>query len=688
MAKKIQFDYKQFLLEKGERFGLGLAVGIMALLVILGVWVSLGKSSPLPRLEGSYKDLDKRVQNSVVDEKVKNAKLFTPPRFETDLDPKLAALSEWVTRINMEDDKKRNPVVLGLRFDKSGRLIAQVDVLRAPVRVIDFVPGDFVNTLSSKRGDPQPNKLAEDLRPVHMIVVSAVFPYESQVAAFRRALRIKPGENLTTPPKFLGFYVSRRDTGPDGKEVKLDDVISVKDPKIEGGKNSFRKFMGAAAQLEPWNKKLRLYAYRGLVMPLPALAEGVDYPALTLKDPDKKEDLLPKTAAAKKEDEDKDSTKKGEKLAKGNDAQVVAPLKWDSDDFEDDLKDRLTGKSVKVFDPEAGIFASEVDNKKAGDQTGPDMAFDPTKRTGKGKGKKKKGQEEVKYDNALFRFVDVDVEPGHTYEYLIVLRLANPNYNKPDEVADERDADDRELLSPAHYVPPVKVPDDMYYYSVDENELQEGYGKRDNPAMVGADKSRLERNKPEANRQVAVQMHRWVDRVKDKNFNLGSWLIAERLLLSRGDFIERKVRLQVPRWSKTAEQFLLAGKRPKAPKRPGEDCPEVEFTTKLGINQKPALLVDYYGGRQSYQLIKVAGDKVVSCARIADESAAELLVLTPEGKLTVRDGREDANPDSDVGKERLERYLAWKSWIVRLAEAGEEKKEKKKDNRFGLGDKK
>src|SRR5262249_50965536 len=147
--------------------------------------------------------------------------------------------------------------------------------------------------------------------------------------------------------------------------------------------------------------------------------------------------------------------------------------------------------------------------------------------------------------------------------------------------------------------------------------------------------------------EVAVQIHRWVDRIRDRGFDLGFWLIGERLLFHRGDFLERKVPLQVPKWIQTDEEFRLVGKPKKG--RSEATYPLVEFNTRKEGKQQSTLLVDFYGG---YQMVRV-GVK----ALVHENSAPELLVITPEGDLAVRDGREDADPDHGRGKARVERYV-------------------------------
>jgi hypothetical protein len=44
---------------------------------------------------------------------------------------------------------------------------------------------------------------------------------------------------------------------------------------------------------------------------------------------------------------------------------------------------------------------------------------------------------------------------------------------------------------------------------------------------------------------------------------------------------------------------------------------------------------------------------------VRDESAAQLLILTPGGKLVVRNSRLDTDTEYPAARDRLERYKAW-----------------------------
>src|SRR5262245_28021356 len=104
MAKKIDFDFKQFMLQKGERVGLGVAAAFAAVLILLGIWAGLGKSSPQP-------DIDKNA--TTLNRKVGGTRPGTPPLppekpiFVIGRDPDSTSTKEWVVPFNIENKGRR-----------------------------------------------------------------------------------------------------------------------------------------------------------------------------------------------------------------------------------------------------------------------------------------------------------------------------------------------------------------------------------------------------------------------------------------------------------------------------------------------------------------------------------------------------------------------------------------------------
>ena len=244
-------------------------------------------------------------------------------------------------------------------------------------------------------------------------------------------------------------------------------------------------------------------------------------------------------------------------------------------------------------------------------------------------------------DYCLVRFLDVTVKPGETYEYRVAVKMANPLYKrdelavaqqytlqqviagKPQEVAAH--AGDKEPLQ-------FRVPDEGFYYAVDEKP--EGV-----PFVTPANQEK-----------AALQIHRWLEQVqvnpgnKDSTVPVGEWSILERLLVKRGEFIGTVAKVEIPIWDPAQEAFVMAtapdttGPRSRA--LPQKGVP-VDFSTD-------ALLVDFEGG---------------------GKVPAEMLILTPDGKLVVRDGRIDSD-DAD----RKQRVQEWKERLNEVKKPGNKAK--------------
>src|SRR5262249_23757490 len=153
--------------------------------------------------------------------------------------------------------------------------------------------------------------------------------------------------------------------------------------------------------------------------------------------------------------------------------------------------------------------------------------------------------------------------------------------------------------------------------------------------------------------EVALQLHRWFDRVEVKNqgsIRLGDWLVAERVLAQRGEFLKWDVEAQVPKWVEGEKTFKLAT-TPASRNQRKKDSILVEFAVKTEKNLPPAVLVDFQGGRQQARFEQGKAVKLVP-----DNSALELLIMNPDGELVVQNGLEDSSPDTPVGKERKDRY--------------------------------
>jgi hypothetical protein len=499
----------------------------------------------------------------------------------------------------------------------------QVDVVRGAVRVVDHDKGRSVWVIGPKPGPGVgATDFAEQLRPTRMVVVSAAFPYRKQLEALRQALRLKPTERLPNAPRFLGLSVYRRTLGPDGRAKRFP---TPRDPRnewelldLEGKKSNFRRLLSDARGVEPVDVNQQPVAFTGLVMPTPLLRLG-QYPSIRLHG-------IPKPAA-------QGQPRPGPRAVAGAGNPRLVRLPWK--DVPRGSQDWLSGTGLNCWDP-SGRKADATYRGVHPQET------DPAR---------------LKWDNCLIRFVDVEVKPGHAYEYALLVRLANPN--PAGGVARQARARPRELISKPTFTPRVTVPSDVAWYAVDERALNPNKYARQGGAMTGADKYAIHTY----DTTVAVQVHRWVDQVQDPAgralIDLGGWLVAERLLVKRGEWIGRMTWVDVPVWDQAAERFVLKTLPARLGPRPRKPLPlPVDFGARSAPGTRRDLLVDFSGGVQS----TLIGSK----RHVVEESAVELLVLTSEGRLIVRRGLDDSDPQSAAGKERRTRYQAWKKWINQL----------------------
>jgi len=251
------------------------------------------------------------------------------------------------------------------------------------------------------------------------------------------------------------------------------------------------------------------------------------------------------------------------------------------------------------------------------------------------------GVQEVEFpEYCLVRVMDVSIQPGKIYQYRLRVRMTNPLWGRKD-VAFPEDAKLPELRpnEDLWYVVPdaVKVPAELRYYEVDQQELDGGRRTR-GPAI------RLDKN------QTVFQIHRWLDTIKVNQADLlvGLWAIAERIPVYRGENVDGAYRIEVPYWKPTAQAFVIANDG-KNVRQPGV---EVWFGPDRA-DVPPTLLVDFEGGTQIYN--RVTGnpnDEKPTTQRVEDQSSINALVLSPQGKLLYHERAVDAKDPERV--QRLE----------------------------------
>jgi hypothetical protein len=502
---------------------------------------------------------------------------------------------------------------------------------------------------------------ARDLTPRQIAIVAGSFPYRAQVEEFKKALRLADAAAVLNEVvaekdadgnpqqkqafRFMGFDVQRKAYGRDGKPIGDWADLDL------GPKSDYAGLVLAVLkEFAPEDQRIRALLVRNLYLPKPVQVPDKEHPATSGGKPyPNVAGQLPKIQATLKELEEKAAT-------------AVAQ--------------QTPAKADEGFNP----FGDE--NPTAGAGTGYQMApqFDPRKvKEGT------KAQEAWKPpEYSVFRFLDVTVQPGQTYEYRVRLRMANPNYDKPENVADVNLTKEKELTSvwqdvkgPDGHMLRVTVPSDLLFYAVDE-KLEHGkdYKGLNPDARPGAD-------------QAVVQAHRWVDNYYlgagrgKAHFPVGDWVIGERLFAYRGEYAGQDASAHLPIWEATQSKFVLAGRPPARGKDQRPTVP-VSFGAHADGNkpERSPLLVDFEGGRlvtyhrpgstapkkeettppdgaappdepppDDPDKPAKSGGKAVAGADIKEVARAELLFLTRDGKLLAHDSATDAVDEERVARE-------------------------------------
>jgi hypothetical protein len=504
---------------------------------------------------------------------------------------------------------------------------------------------------------------AEQVRPLRLVVIAASFPYKLQLEEFRAKLgrhtitdvltetSMETTKDGTPLPsfRFLGVNLQRREVDSEGKP--LNDWAPV---KVAGNYKPFIVLTGK--RFEEDDPKYAPISFPGLVMPklkqfrksevltpptTTPMPPGEAAPAKE-KDAEDEEDKYPKVEAQLA----KLATTLEKLEGKDNTAVATRPSQFSTDDLD-------------VFQPGAGSTATPGGPGGAGADGRPGMVGSggpprggypggirpPTGgRPGvEGAPGGLTGEAAEAPEYCLVRLVDITVQPGKTYEYRLQIRMANPNYGRAKEVASPTYANDRELLSEWSKDPiRVHVKPELVYYAVDQKDLEPRHRGPHYNERVRAN-------------QVVLQAHKWIDSIPlatSKNpLLVGEWAVAERMPVYKGEYIGRKERIELPVWRTTLEEFVIATDSTTRVRQVG-------IAVDFGYpGDRQAILVDAEGGTASYdKVVKRTEDNVVT-KPLTDTLAEEVLLLSPDGKLLLREGSQDVDdPDRaqqlrDVRKE-------------------------------------
>ena len=648
MAKKKKLDLKELFLEKGERIGLWVAGLVMAVLVVVGTVSALSNDSPATTVQ--Y--IEEKAK--VIDQKLASGPVLVEPKFPQFQPPSKVLVPPGAYKTTNDSfpggddgDKKRlNPKILMVREGKGdvARVMAmqymysikgrdafvyvllpkEVKTQAQPVDPRTKALQDYLERVRVNNGGELPAhirnhpivvqlaaanlllegkddfkielvplnripanaKMARRVMPYRMAIVTAAFPYASQVDTHRRALKEDFEKNPELLPQFLPFQVKRKTLDAQGK-VKED----WKELNYEADYGPVLQF---ATGMEPEDPSMKPLIFRGMVLPRPEIATRSSYPSLQLKlVTDTLQDLARQTG--------------------GDDSKIAV----------NPLEERVRG-ALNIFEPEPmNVPQPKVEAKIT---------------------TTKKGLIVPSY--CLLRFVDVSVEPGCTYEYQFRVRAANPNEGKPEVTVSPNLAEPKELVGDWGPEQPISVTisQEEFIYAI---EMDDAILRKEWPNLV-------------TDRDVAfMQVHKWVNRARvnpeqrNSEVPVGDWVIGS-VPVRRGEFVGKHEQTEVPVWFETRERFELA--KPPPPPRvnnpllrpppPPKGIPIDFITTEL--------LVDYEGGRIN-QNIRIA-DK--SYREVRDDANVEMLVLSADGKLRVRNSRVDSKD-----KLRDQRVVDLRRWI-------------------------
>lgn len=458
-------------------------------------------------------------------------------------------------------------------------------------------------------------KLAEYVYPERMLVVSAAFPFKKQLEEFRSKLRRRDLDELfqlldsgDANWAFKGFEIQRRVFGPDGKP-RGDWEKDYQDTLVK----TYKPLMQLAVDAEPEDDNMLRFPFMinpGLVFARPKLARDEHYPPTEVPSLTKSMSDLVKMSTVPQV---KRPPTQLEQKIKGQDLDFMNPL------------------TPFGNEPEPGADPNKPDQQQVAKTIG--ASKDATDKTKDAKGPSE--EPSVTYlipEYALVRFVDINIQPGFSYQYRFKVKMANPNYQKEKVVAYPGLAKPQFIYANEWTdVPKTDVPLETFWYAVDD--------------------------RPQVD-HVVLQIHKWVDETitdpnNDVKVPVADWVVWDKAPAYRGDYIGKVERVQVPIWFVEKERYELArdNKRRNLPDTSARI--PVDFTvTQAGANS-PAILVDWSGGKQS--LTRIGREQA------KEDVALQLLVMNPDGKLVLRNTSAETE-----NEERTGRADANKKWLAQV----------------------
>jgi hypothetical protein len=705
---KIKIDTKQIGEIVKTRYEIvslfGIAVVALVCLV-LGSLKFLGATDPEPKIVDAEK-------------KIRNLRASAPLKM-TAKDPKTTKIrdtNEWDPVVAGKDfqdrpypyfeagaageNRREQPKILMV---DTGPKAIQWNYVQSGVYAFDLRQGEGTVNVANKNKDAFESYFF-NVQAKRMVIVTGSFPYLAQCEQYKKALRLDTVHELFSKglaPTFEGIIVERCEVGADGKCVVGADGNEAW-LRIYG----YDRTDGKALVVEPIQNLLKTclydekyaedYAdviYGPTVTPLPMLVHG-EYPKIEIGGFEKRKPIGTVDS--------KTSFSRGPiGQPRGHLQLTPAPRRFGEDGqgpklepidiakLDKIIKDQFNGE-LNWFDPHGQFIKLPGKEDKDGETKPPDKVEGTGRVEGPFGDKYKKGKFKGYYDKykqygppvlnespnprqpsalpphdkALIRFVDVDVEPGKAYKYRFKLRLANPNYEQSTKVVINSEfAKAREFETPDWAVTEtISIPRDYFFYVANYAMI------KNQPKLVsiagppgGNSRETLPHDK------VAFQIHTFIDSFTDDELvkhQVSDWLVAERVLVGRGEPVGRKVEVEVIKWNKYKNMFEISynSKTDKKLEKAGlKKGIGVDFSPKNQI-----ILLDFVGGKQRF-----------------DDSATEVLLLMPDNSLIVRNSRNDMNDegwDSKLasgtghayGLERRKRFETWRERLEKLRKESKE----------------
>ena len=244
----------------------------------------------------------------------------------------------------------------------------------------------------------------------------------------------------------------------------------------------------------------------------------------------------------------------------------------------------------------------------------------------------------------MVRFCDVTIEPGKAYRYRVKIEMANPNYQR-DDVASPAYKVEAKLTSKEWFEikDVVRMPRETFYYVVDEKQGVKNNKDPRWPAPHSAASPYWTQN-PTAE-QVVLQFQRWMEQVAAGTKESEARPVGDWAIADRVLVGRGEI---IGRRVKTDLPLWDHAKNrfdlyaEKAPPR----TPKKNITTGLFVDFNPTR------NDRDTILVDFEGGKS-SLAKVSDSSRMEVLMLDGDGKLLSRNSVSDTDDQDRIGRREV-----------------------------------